>query len=55
MESAIVCFSRLVDSFCDNESKLQIIASQGLLSHMVRLISGANTNVVLRCDIIFCI
>ncbi len=42
-----MCFSRLIDSFADNEGKLQVITSHGLLPHMVRLVSGANTSVVI--------
>ena len=43
-----MCFSRLIDSFSDYESKLLVVTTHGLLPHMVRLISGANTNVVIR-------
>eukprot|EP01102_Stenamoeba_stenopodia_P007284 TRINITY_DN2037_c0_g1_i2.p1 TRINITY_DN2037_c0_g1~~TRINITY_DN2037_c0_g1_i2.p1 ORF type:complete len:1571 (-),score=283.93 TRINITY_DN2037_c0_g1_i2:330-5042(-) len=40
VESTCLCFARLADSFQDNESNLQILASQGLVSNVLRLIAS---------------
>eukprot|EP01113_Clastostelium_recurvatum_P006997 TRINITY_DN1321_c0_g1_i2.p1 TRINITY_DN1321_c0_g1~~TRINITY_DN1321_c0_g1_i2.p1 ORF type:complete len:1980 (+),score=516.89 TRINITY_DN1321_c0_g1_i2:142-6081(+) len=43
VESAVLCFSRLVETFVDSESRLQAITSAGLLPNMVRLMSAAHS------------
>jgi len=40
VESTCLCFARLAESFQDNESNLQILASQGLISNLLRLIAS---------------
>ncbi|EGC32277.1 hypothetical protein DICPUDRAFT_57189 [Dictyostelium purpureum] len=40
VELSCLCFSRLIESFYDSPQKLEIIASHGLISNLVRIISG---------------
>ncbi|GAM27040.1 hypothetical protein SAMD00019534_102150 [Acytostelium subglobosum LB1] len=44
VELACLCFSRLVDSFYDSDTKLQAITSDGLVTNLVRILSGMNNS-----------
>lgn len=41
VESGILCFQRLVNSFKNNAEHIEVIAAEGLVTHCLQLLSGA--------------